>query len=225
MTLGELIKLARIRLDDRVPEYLWSDAELTEFANTAVEEAADRTRCLRDTYTTPTAVGVYEYTFPFTPLWVHRAWYTNPANGVREQVKFSSTQEFFTLTQFGNFSGTPPRFFASADTWATVRLNPIPSEVGTLLFEYSRLPSEDERMVGAGDEPIIPTEMHRDLVHWIVYEAFTLRDSDTREKNGADKAEARFDRRFGPKISGKLRMATHTIGVNESVYPVRFGGI
>jgi hypothetical protein len=225
MTLGELIKLARIRLDDRVPEYLWSDAELTEFANAAVEEVADRTRCLRDTYETPTTAGAPDYTFPFTPLWVHRAWYTNPANGVREQVKFSSTQEFFTLTQFGNFPGPTPKFFASADTWDTVRLNPIPSEVGTLDFEYSRLPNEDERMVGMGDEPIIPAEMHRDLVHWIVFEAFSLRDADTKDANAADKAEAKFDRRFGPKVSGKMRMAAHTIGVNENVYPVRFGGI
>lgn len=224
MTLGELIKLARTRLDDLRLPYLWSDAQLTEFANAAQEEVADRTRCIRDDVSLPLVLNTPFYTLPVAPLKIHSVQITD-ADGVIDKVDFASEAEFNTLIQFGNYVSERPRFYSISNDISTVILHPIPNTTGTVSIEFSRLPTDDELMVSMGDEPIVPKEMHRDMVYWMLVESYSLRDGDIREKNLADVNEAKFERRFGPKISGRLRVASRRIGVNKPVYPVRFGGI
>ncbi len=48
MTINDLIKIARQDiLNDVVPDYLWSDAQLERFANDAIAEACHRAPILR----------------------------------------------------------------------------------------------------------------------------------------------------------------------------------
>lgn len=224
MTLGELINLARLRLDDLRQPYLWSDAQLIEFANAAVEEVADRTRCIRDNSDIPMVADTADYTVPNVPLAIHNIWIIDD-QGIIDKASFASEAEFNTLVQFGNYSSSRPRFYAIGDNIANITLHPVPNTSGTIQVEYSRMPTEDERVTSSSDIPVVPAEMHRDMVYWMLTEAYTIRDADAREKDLAEKYEAKFDRRFGPKISGKLRTAARRLGVNKSTYPVRLGGI
>ena len=68
MTLGELITLARIRLRDNLAPYLWDDATLTEFANSAVTESCMRARLLQTKLNIVVTTGLAEYTIPYVTL-------------------------------------------------------------------------------------------------------------------------------------------------------------
>lgn len=222
MTLGELIAAARIRLDDRVPEYLWSTADLTEFANAAQEEACDRARLLRDNVPVTVVDGTSSYLLTEIPLHITDIRFTD-ADGKLTVLAPYSYSEFNTATFFGNVVGTP-QYYEIGESPNQINLFPTPNLNGTLSVDICRLPNEDERMVGDGDEPVIPAEFHRDLVHWMVFEAFSLRDADTRETASADRAEQRFERRFGPKISAKHKAAARRSITGKDMYPRRFGG-
>lgn len=224
MTLGELIALARTRLDDRVAPYLWSDLELTEFANTAQDEAAERARFLRSTISVSVVANTSVYTLPVVPLYdgVLDMRFTDSL-GRLNVVRHASYADFNVLTHYGDAQGTP-YFFEYGNSSVEFRLYPTPNAAGSLAIDIARLPTEDERMVSAGDEPVIPAEFHRDLVYWMLFEAYSLRDGDIRETASADRAEAQFTRKFGPKISAKHKKASRFSGVGQAMYPRRFGG-
>ena len=224
MTLGELIALARIRLDDRVAPYLWSELELTEFANTAQDEAAERARLVRSTVSNSIVEGTSLYSLPTTPLYdgVLDMRFTDSL-GRLTIVQHTSYADFNVITRYGDSQGTPYYFEYGASP-AQIQLYPTPNIAGTLATDIVRLPTEDERMVGSGDEPIIPTEFHRDLVYWMLFEAYSLRDGDIRETASADRAEAKFTQKFGPKISAKHKKTARFSGVGQPMYPRRFGG-
>lgn len=224
MTLGELIALARTRLDDRVAPYLWSELELTEFANTAQDEAAERARFLRDTVQVAVVADTDLYTLPVVPLYdgILDMRFVDTL-GRLSVVRHASYSTFNVLTHYGAQEGTP-FYFEYANSPTQFRLYPTPNLDGTLAVDLVRLPTENERMVSAGDEPVIPTEFHRDLVYWMLFEAYSLRDGDIRESSSTEKAEARFTQKFGPKISAKHKKAARFSGVGQAMYPRRFGG-
>jgi hypothetical protein len=64
MTLGDLLSLARTLLRDKQEPYFWSDAELTEFANEAVDEACTRARLIETKFNLAVLPGVDQYTVP-----------------------------------------------------------------------------------------------------------------------------------------------------------------
>jgi hypothetical protein len=224
MTLGELLALARLRLDDRAAPYLWSDLELTEFANTAQDEAAERARFLRSTVPVSVVEGTAVYTLSTMPLYdgILDMRFTDSL-GRLSIVRHASYADFNVLTHYGDAVGVPYWFEYGASP-AEIRLYPTPNLDGDLAVDITRLPAEDERMVSSGDEPIIPTDFHRDLVYWMLFEAYSLRDGDIRESTSADKAEAQFTRKFGPKISAKHKKASRFSGVGQAMYPRRYGG-
>lgn len=224
MTLGELLALARLRLDDRVAPYLWSDLELTEFANTAQDEAAERARFLRSTVPVSIVPDTSVYTLPTMPLYdgILDMRFTDDF-GRLSIVRHTSYADFNVLTHYGNAVGVPYWFEYGASP-AEIQLFPTPNLNGDLAVDITRLPTEDERMVGSGDEPVIPTDFHRDLVYWILFEAYSLRDGDIRESTSAGVAEKQFERRFGPKISAKHKKIARFSGVGQSMYPRRYGG-
>lgn len=232
MNLGELINLARIRLDDLNQPYLWSDAALTEFANTAQAEAADRARLVRVTEaitvnpTTDTTPGTYSLSEP--PLFIYDVRYTyidtDGNSVVAPPISPYSHNEFSLLTMYGPATGDPPRFYKNDDIVTNITLYPTPTLPATMTVNYSRLPTEDELMVSSGDEPVIPTRYHRDLVWWMLFEAYTLRDADSNDVKRAADAEQKFEQKFGRKPSAKHNTHIRATLQGKDVYPVRFGG-
>jgi len=207
MIVDEILADARRYLDDEVQPYLWSDATLYDGLNAAIDEACERTRVIQDSTSSACSItlvaGTARYTLNPAIFAVRRA----RVSGQRYPLKLVNARQLddlhpgwddTTLTD----NGTPEyAVFDLGD--GTITLHPRPSEAGTLSLTVWRRPTEAERIeYGDGDaEPAIPERQHRELVHFVLFRAFTEHD---REKNNPEKAAthlALFTAAYGEKPS------------------------
>jgi hypothetical protein len=104
-----------------------------------------------------------------------------------------------------------------------LRIYPIPdaADAGdTLLIEAWRLP--DECVLTEQDDLEIPDEYHRDLMWWVLYEAFSKRDAETYDPRKAEEYLAKFNQVFGLPVSSLVRIhqleENRTTSVNAHNY-------
>ena len=276
MTLCELIALARIRLDDCVQPYLWSDAALIEFANSSVTEACMRSRILQTKITLPVATGISEYEIPYVillpklGLFIDKAgetvtagsfipglWYSIDTPGTTAFTSIGAannlTGTLFQATGVGTGTGTAilgksnplfnmgedefvrehpytcespsrPLVFKRSERANHIQVNPVPSLDGYLVLNVYRIPTQGEAMVSHQDEPVIPVEFHRDLVYWMLAEAYQVNDTDKANEGRSAANEAKFEARFGRKITARGEQMGRKGVVGRSMYGVEFGG-
>jgi hypothetical protein len=232
MNLQEIIAKARLELDD--PESPgggddsdsnWSDAELTFFANRAVEEACFRSRLLLDSTTPETCiidVVSGQHSYPISPKLtnirrvhmlgnqmdnaIEQTSRTNLDNG-RFDRRFSTTTYQYrsfahsrSADRYDNYRWEHqeglPQFYLLDLNALTIRFFRIPTSDYTATLTVERMPLAD--MVDpALDEPEIPSQYHYDLISWIRHLAFLKRDDDTINGPLSQKGEADFTRVFG----------------------------
>ena len=226
MNLGDLLSLARTRLRDKVTPYLWSDAELIDFANAAVEEACLRARLISTNVPLTIVAGTTIYTLPFQVLAAQNAVFIDTDSGQINNITAISERELWALQRINPSAAGRPQAYARGKDRNTIEIYPTPDllGLGILTVDIKRMPLEEDRMRIVNDEPAIPEEFHRDLVHWMLFEAFSVPDSDMLNVGASDKAEQRFQLRFGPRISVKAESLSRRVLVGESMYPQRFGG-
>tara|TARA_R110000868_G_scaffold60448_4_gene184617 strand:+ start:222 stop:902 length:681 start_codon:yes stop_codon:yes gene_type:complete len=226
MNLGDLVFLARTRLRDKVHPHLWSTDELVDFANAAVDEAAERSRLISTAVPLAIVSGTTIYKIPYQVLAAQNATFVDTDSGQITPVVAVSEQELWALQRIAPLATGRPQAFARGKDVNTIELYPMPDllGVGALTVAIKRMPTEDERMLTMQDEPAIPSDFHRDLVYWMLYEAFSIPDSDLLNVGASEKAESRFDLRFGRRLSAKAEALSRRVLVGESMYPRRFGG-
>jgi len=79
-------------------------------------------------------------------------------------------------------------------------------------------------MFSLPDEPVIPAEFHRDLIYWVLSEAYAVNDSDTANAELQAKNEDKFEARFGRKITARGEMQGRKTVVGSDMNPQVFGG-
>lgn len=221
MTLGELISLARLKLDDRVAPYLWSDADLTDFANAAQTEACDRARFLMTSENIPVVTGDTSVTTTITPAHVMDLSLTT-TDGQLLYPEMVSRRDFSLGKRSVLILGAPV-VMAHGNLPNELFIHPGIPKDGTLTVEFSRLPTEDEQMTSSSDEPVVPLQHQRQLVHWMLYEAFSVRDADGRDDKRASAAEQNFTKAFGPRMSAKLYTHERRTLLGGRMYPRSLG--
>ena len=78
-----------------------------------------------------------------------------------------------------------------------LRLWPTPNVADTARLRVVRLPIND--LSGSSDEPEIHVRLHRSLVFWMLYRAFSKKDTQTQDDKRAATDLALFEQEFGPK--------------------------
>lgn len=276
MTLTQLISLARTFLRDKREPYFWTDEELTEFLNSAVEEACVRARLLESTLIIPVTAGDDAYTPSYTVqrytqveaieptavvdtagAFLVGRWYQINSPGTTNFVTIgaanSTAGTFFKATGVGSGTGTAylctntrltpltqAQFasISSVDYTATgqllfytvdestlgVKVHPIPAINSALFATVRRLPASSELLINGSDIPVIPERFHRDLVYWVLAQAYSVDVNDTKSNADSDKNEAKFEARFGrrPTARGEVQGLRSIVG--SDLYPQRFGG-
>lgn len=132
--------------------------------------------------------------------------------------------EYYTLRAYQRISPTRPTHYMRGNNANTVTLYPTPLTDGTIVLDDRRMPSEDDEMQVNGDEPVIPEEFHRDLVYWMLAEAYQVHAADKLDVGAAARYEALFDQRFGKKISAKAEMQGRRNIVGSDIRPQKYGG-
>ena len=225
MTLEQLLLAARRRLDDTRAPYLWSDDELTEFLNNAVDEACVRSQLIEDR-TTPEVTRVFVDVSQVSngyPLHSAIDRVTAAFWGTEDCALTPRSRADALLTVKNDTVVADPVDYPTAYYLERrkVYLVPPPATDGEVLLWVYRRPLAP--LAALTDEPEIPEHLHRDLVWWVAYEAYSRKDADTQDADMADRAEAKFTARFGTARSAKVERTIQEMGA-KTVYPRRLGG-
>lgn len=203
MNLGNLIDIFRKEVFDTVQPYLWSDAEVAEYANDAVMEAVRRGYQIIDSSTAEIVVLPYYANRPVLEL-DPRIIVIRSAI-VRGQLPALERQKVTRMDAlwpgWRTHSGLRPT--AYLDDWASyqIRLYPTPTQSGVIELSVAREPLDP--MVRNGDEPELPARYHRNLINWMKYRAYNKADAETQNLDKAALAEKAFAAEFGDRKSAR----------------------
>jgi len=186
---------------------LWSEAELTRFANLAEREAAMRSLCIIDDTTTQDAddkpiCRISLTADPTTPVYEISPKVITIRHVQLASLNYPMTKDKRFGLQNENLAnlpaGTPSRW-----SWARrlhyIVLNRKIEANDTLNLEVTRYPLAD--MSAADDEPEIPFHFHYSLVYGMLMYAYLKKDSETYDPAQAERFGKMFADVFGPPVS------------------------
>jgi hypothetical protein len=151
-------------------------------------------------------------------------------------IKFSPVPDASKDATF--LSATAPTATAIGNTWwDTVNLVlyswsgsawvlNATAPLGTVYLETYRLPLLDT--ITTSYVPEIPEEFHKHLIWWVLYEAYSKKDSDGVDGASYDQQKAmmhlaEFDQHFGKPVSSAVRQNQMESPVGGSFRPVDYG--
>lgn len=201
MDLAALKTLARRKLDDLVDPYLYSDADLTDYANEGVDEAALRARLILDSRTAsvcsialdPDATEPGNITLHGS-IFVVRSARLRTAQSTLEVVTRDILEG--NWCEWRTSTGTPEAICFDVDTGRAI-LAPIPVEVDTLDLTVWRRTLDTEKMVGDDDVPVINEIHHTGLIDWILHRCYEPKDGETGDDERSALHYNRFEARYG----------------------------
>lgn len=219
MTRDDLIADFRVRSQDRAQPYLFETEWVAAWLAEAEAEAAVRGRLLHES---ENAAVCEVYVTPGTAVYpTHEALYEidhigfKPAGADRRrQLKLISTEELDRIMPDWRDLSGEVRYVVQNDT--TIRLVPRPDEQGTVIMECFRLPLRDLAVSGTA-KPEIHKAHHRYLVHWALFRALSLPDSETLNLGKAADEEAVFTNYFGTRPDSDLRRMTRTDAPHHNI--------
>lgn len=201
MTLADLIALYRADSGDEATPGFCSDSLLTIYANEAEEEACRRAKLIRDSSSSVCTIAfdADDPTVTLDPSVLHvlRVFVDGREAHV---VNVGHMDSVMPGWQFSPNRDRPVRL-VSGLTSGKLHLWPRPKEAGTISLTVERLPLES--MVETTDTPEIRPELHRSLVPWMLYRAYSREDSDLYNDQKAAVHLAKFEAEFGQKASGR----------------------
>lgn len=211
LTLADLRRRARSRLDDTVAPYLWSNSELDDAINDTVRDAAIRANLVvQDDYPVVFAQNAdltwkAKYALPSGTLDVKSVYLlSQPTNNlVRSSYRRIEQQYYGRPTQVGS-----PYGYVLDQTQAgtgddsgiyvrTITFLATPDAADTAMLDIVRLPILLET---EGDVPEFDEIWHPDLVYGITGLAYLKRDSDTFDPTRSARDLQFFEDRFGPRL-------------------------
>ena len=185
-------------------QFLWSDAALLRYINEAQRQACNRSNFLysNSTFNITLQSGINTYTISPKITQVDMIVYNNKPVVHMSKDDFERTYpEWRTTTGIGTNDAI----------WLmrgrTLQIHPIPDAVdnGSILYiESYHLPLND--IVSDQDVLVIPEEYHRDLIWWVLYEAYSKQDADSYDKERGLGYLQKFEYVFGEYIPSEVRI-------------------
>jgi hypothetical protein len=211
MPISTLVSNTREDLltDTELP-YLWSDTQLTRYANEACKEACIRMPLIERTQRISIAATNATYRvneFTRRIKYVKLALEDDPLTQTTEaELERSYGRQWRTIT------GTPRHYIRKGRVFTCF---PIPIVNDTLTIKAASLPDDDFDF----DEDIDPV-YHESLQYWIAYRAFLKPDADAYNPVKAAEFLGMFNAYFGPSHTAQY----YNISLNNPVPRTVVGG-
>ena len=203
MDAAGLIRIFRQRADDTAEPYLWQDVDLFAWATEAEREACVRARLIWDEtsafLTLPLVPGQVVYAIDQRIDHIERVAVTLDAGGRPRDLCLIGIDRIHESTDWAPGVGRPD--FA-ARVRNSLHLWPAPNQTGTFSIACYRHPLA--AMEVDSDEPEIAEEHHESLVDWMLYRAYSTKDSEAEDQQRAAQALARFTGNFGERNSANV---------------------
>lgn len=206
MTVEELIKITRTDYLNQFVEHFVSDNDLMiRSFNEAQKQACNRTDFIYDDTTASivevqlsTGKSTYDLSSKITNI---------------EYIYFDNTEVI--LTSKHELNRTRPAWrteteMTGKDVLAiirghSIRFIPAPSSTDankTVYLEVTRMPLVD---MDLSDEPEISEQFHRDLIYWVIYEAYS-KNTEKQDLLKANYYLDKFTKIFGEYVSSEVRL-------------------
>lgn len=208
MTLEQLIALYRAQsmdgkfaADGADDDMLCSDDLLTIYANEAQEEACRRGELLRDSASLLSAISFAAdaQVVALDPRIVRVI--SARVDGQRVAVVSETDMEAICPSWQDDGARARPTHLVYGMTTGMLHLWPVPAAPGTIRLTVQRLPLK--QLANDSDKPEIRPELHRGLVEWMLFRAYSREDTDLYNDAKAAIALGRFEAEFGRKTSGR----------------------
>jgi hypothetical protein len=213
MNLRELRDLARVKLDDAVEPYLWSDEFLNGAINRAQDEAILRIGGIGDDYTprvTTSIATMGSNTVVLDPsvLKVEDVYIRGAKLIPTSEVELDLMNPLWREDV-----GVPSRYILGTGLFTVY---PVPDADYVLSFNVRR--GAIASLSKDSSIPEVPTTLQPRLLHWVLYEAYQLPDADTNNPKAAETHHEAFEGVFGKQPSAKFLNAW-------SKYPARMSAL
>ena len=179
----------------------WSNDELLVLLNEAEREVCRRTDLLSDNITEEVVdidVITDEEHYTLSPLITKvRRYRLVSTDKTLEKVSWKDLEDIDPI--WDSRTGTPTKIVDDLNT-GQFKLYPIPIVDDTIKLIVYRLPLDD--LVWANrdwQEPEIPAEYHRKMLHWAAHLAYEKDEPNTLDRNKSDYHRQKFEHEFGPK--------------------------
>jgi hypothetical protein len=192
-TISDLVNEARSDLlNDTVADYLWSTEQLTRYANEAITEACKRAPLITRAKTLSIVAAQADYVMDASIRQIYRAKLNLATRPLLQTTDVILSMQHGTAYQ--TYTGTPTHFVRHGHK---LKLYPIPIVDDTLRLDTSNTPDDDFDL----DEDI-DVGCYPNLLWYIAYKAYSLRDMDTYDPVKAQEYLNRFNAFFGqPKTA------------------------
>lgn len=211
LSLEDLKRRARSRLDDEAFPYLWSDIDLLDYINEAIQDACIRANLdVQDEVQIPFTQNIdltfkNKYALPFGTLYVKSV---RLASNPGRTLCATSLRQIERDTHGRPISTGAPNTYATDQTQdgrgqqcgirvRTLYFMPTPSVADTALVDIVRVPCDLEN---DSDVPEIDAVWHSDLIYGVTSLAYLKRDTDTFDEKKSNRDGAIFEERFGPRL-------------------------
>lgn len=194
-----LIRAFRQRADDAEGRALYEDEDILLWATEAEREASIRAKLLFDYSSSFLTVQVAQ-----DQQWVQ----IDPRIDHIERMTLvvSGASHLISGTGIDYINGAPElsaRPYLAARVGNVLRLWPTPRDACTLQITCYRLPLEP--IESPADEPEIAEQHHEGLIPWMLFRAYSMKDSEKEDPSRAGAALAEFEAMFGVRHSANVR--------------------
>lgn len=203
MTLAEIIAEFRRVRDDTQASYLWSDEEITNYLNDAVNEACERALLIEDRTTSAVCtisleVGESSYPLHDSVLKVKRV-----VLGGRPLTETSVEKLDAGDSYWESRSGEPREYLLEGNIG--IRFDRMPTEAADALLTVYRTPLEPLSVGNMDGVPEVKAIYHMRLLPWVYRCALLKHDAETYDKDRADQQEAIFTMSFGERPDANVQ--------------------
>jgi len=200
MEVSKLLALARIKLDDPLWDGLDDDSlfktnELVEYLNQALREVVFRGKLIVKSDVTLNLVTDQDsYAVPDGMIIIGKILDENNEPIIK-------IQEVDLDNYYRNDTATLPTHFFQSLISNKLIFHPTPTADSIVKLEGTFVPIIDDALGSSDDLPVELSEIYqRDLIHWILYEAFDKPDADTYDPKKSERSKKRFTDIFGEKL-------------------------
>jgi hypothetical protein len=209
MNRQQLREQSRFRLNDLKADYLWSDDEINNFINQAINEALIRSRSVLDSTTPECCIinakaGIASYPMNDAVFEIDRVYdSTNHCVLIKANYHELDTREHDWMTKQGMtrfYIDDMNHYGEDGENHRTLTLYPIPDADRSIQLTVYRTMLDE---LSDSDSPELPSFQHADLIHWVQHLAYMKADSDTLNVEKALEFEQQFTISFGERQSAQ----------------------
>lgn len=206
---------------EKEDQFLWSDSALLRYINEAQRQACNRTDFLfSEVYFSITlATGVHTYSISDKITFIESVEFDDT-----QKVSHKSVEELKRyVTDWRTLSGMTGNELYYTIRNRKMRVYPIPDAVDNgkkLTLNAYHLPIDN--ITSTSDDLVIAEENHRDLIWWVLYEAYSKQDAETYDKEKGLRYLAQFNQVFGDYVPSEVRQNQLQENSSLTVRPVNY---